>query len=502
MGNTINPTKQACENACSGEHERFLTFLTSLGLSDPEEVQELLYHENITSTRNLVYCDSLEQILSKLTLAGDRAKIRGIVAELRLEESKKNPYFTHIESRNYNSNVNTNHIVQWECELKSDEIKISQQSAKVLMSPPLNDSLNSNLEEDPQHINEDKKKETSSDTIIATNLDKNFIFKHSKLNEKISRMNLRRPMILALFDKGSLDHSKVRLIYFTKIIRRKAKPKLLVRILSIDLFVDSKSYKNVLSIEGPLSQSMLIDNYKCKKYFSISNLCINDLIKVAQKTMSNHGEYNLLTNNCRDYSKKLMENVNVCNLGFQKYNRNKHIELVTNGSDCWMLQTYMMEYFDNNFQTNENENENEKDCDENDSDNDKIGGFIQAQQISFESVKEDFHIRNKYNNLKIVKQGYLHQKRGFVGKWQKVWCVLTMNEVLYLFDNDKMIQDPLDSIQIFRRVVERDPKNNKFYIDNATFEAKNKDILKSWVKTIRYCGGKSANNIGKWIVTK
>ena len=349
-------------------------------------------------------------------------------------------------------------------------------------------------------------------------------------------MDLRRPMILGMFDKGALDHSKVRLIYFSKMLRIKQRAKLLVRVFSIDLYIDKESDKNILSIEGPLSSNVCVNkNYKCKKYFTVSNLSINDLINISQQTMDTHGKYNHATNNCRDFSKKLMENINTQSsnvnsqnsvknninfCGFADFNNNEKIKLITNSNDCWELQTYINEYYENNFKKcmdndsnthQDGNNINGKHCSSfsrsKHGSYDKSGHFIESQAISLEQVKKEFHLRYKYNNLRIIRQGNLKRKSRILGRWNKVWCVLTVNQMLYIFADYKMIDLPEDMIQIKGQIVEPDdenrekPKNNIFYVNNGVFEAESNESLQRWIKTIRYYGGKSAITFKKPIVT-
>ena len=524
MGNSEATIRESCVD----RDAEFLEFLSNLGIRDVNAVYDVLDEENITSVDDLVYSgQNLNLVLSNVTRIGDQAKIRHKVAELRFEESSKNSHFDPLMYDNYGPTQNglqcdelaTNNQVHYKA-TKSKKSKSN--SDKTIRITSLDQGVNAN--KDKNNINNNENKQNNDYDAKRNEINKgidtmdrnndngdigqenkckydNFVFKNSKLNREISRMDSRRPMILALFDKGSLDHSKVRLIYFSKILRHKIRPKLLVRVFSIDMYIDIESGKNVLSIEGPLLARFFVDGYKCKKYFSVSNLCMNDLIDIAQVTMSQHGEYNKITNNCRSFSQKLMENANVADLA--KFNQNKEIKFITNSTDCWMLETYMAEYFDNNFKDS---NKNPKQSDDN---KNTIDHFMRSQEISFASVKQDFHIRYKYNNLKIIKQGYLKMQTNYLGRWKSVWCVLTTNRMLHLFDDDKMRQSPLDSVQIKGRIVQPDdcnrknPKNNKFYLGNSKiFQAPSNESLQSWIKTLRYYGSKSANSMKIAITTK
>ena len=154
----------------------------------------------------------------------------------------------------------------------------------------------------------------------------------------ITDLQVKRPMIMAMFSKNKISHSKVRLIYFSQIpkndkinpytnkMHKNYKPLLLVRVFSIELrfSIDeiTKERKNLLRIAGLLINTKDIHEYPCDKFVLLgtdnndddamnhnANSSMQDLIEIAEKTINGRGAYNRYLNNCRHFSIDFMKNV-------------------------------------------------------------------------------------------------------------------------------------------------------------------------------------------------
>ena len=597
-------------------------WLREIGVRNPASVEQILYQQNITSVEDLLYVGKdLDDLLSHLDLIGDRSKIKKALVKSGMV---LNQTITNTQSDNNNNNNNNNNNkgrngnkhrktfgnndnglngnLDFEFTLDPDENSCRQEESSNVettvagiskhgadishdiggvnyeYSDMQDNGINlvNNNDIDDTNDNSGNIYKNDSDDNGARNGDEikinnvnglkcdNFEFVN-RIDNSISRMDLRRPMILGMFDKGSLDHSKIRLIYFSKVLKKNNNynnsnnNELLVRVFSIDLYKNSENGNNILSIEGPLSENVYFDNYKCKKYFTISNMSINDLIDIAKETMEKHGKYNVLLNNCRDYSKQLMENVekgikNNTGYKFSLCNNNKQVEIIRNEKDCWVLQTYINEYFDNNFKYSPMnrdgdgydygdgdgdgdlkqdlfamDNDSDADVESDDSykqqENERLkkanknknkkkskskgnnNVFVESKAISFDLVEKEFNMRYKYNNIKIVKQGYLHKKSRHLNVWKNRYCVLTANYMLYTFKNCQMRNDPTECIKIKGQMVQADDqnkengKNNIFYVNTFVFKAETDQCKWNWINAIKTWGGRSSNVVKMNVAT-
>ena len=152
----------------------------------------------------------------------------------------------------------------------------------------------------------------------------------NKITNGITDTTKSRPMVMTMFSKHKLDHSVVRLIYFSESTKKNNnndnsehktdRPLLLIRVFSVDLiwqeYMTSNAKKpkkrNVLRIHGPISDIKDIYDYNIDQFAILdgnNNLSIKRLIKIAEETMNEFGDYKLIRNNCRDFSKKFMLNV-------------------------------------------------------------------------------------------------------------------------------------------------------------------------------------------------
>eukprot|EP01084_Bolivina_argentea_P143595 252110_1 len=150
----------------------------------------------------------------------------------------------------------------------------------------------------------------------------------------ITRLKAKREMIIGLFDKHMFSHSKVCVVYFSKIaahdeideekeekyemdedvegiplgvaiaslLSGPAKTIMAPRLFQFELFINENK-ENILSVTGP---EKLPEGYTCKQFYAIKST-MNNLIDIGRNVMNNHGKYNYVLNNCRYFTSSYLE---------------------------------------------------------------------------------------------------------------------------------------------------------------------------------------------------
>eukprot|EP01084_Bolivina_argentea_P290519 499049_1 len=166
-----------------------------------------------------------------------------------------------------------------------------------------------------------------------------FVLKNGT-TEGITRLDAQREMIIGLFDKHIFSHSKVCVVYFSRIkwedldetdekkiekidcmhddicegillgeaINDILGPKqigsMAPRLFQFELFTNENK-ENVLSITGP---EKMPKGYKCKQFYAVKST-MNKLIEIGKNVMNNHGKYNYVYNNCRYFTSSYLDAV-------------------------------------------------------------------------------------------------------------------------------------------------------------------------------------------------
>ena len=73
----------------------------------------------------------------------------------------------------------------------------------------------------------------------------------------------------------------------------------------IELFIDKKKERPILSLNGPLYHTR---EYRCEKLYCL-HADVLSLLKIANDVMDDFGDYHYLTNNCQTFVKKLIKEV-------------------------------------------------------------------------------------------------------------------------------------------------------------------------------------------------
>ena len=205
-----------------------LEWLEKNNLRDHKQAHNVLYNAGFDTVQNLEFCGGdLEQVLAKIKIPGDRAKIRQSLYDLSEKKSNQCGDKPNVNGNDDNNDQKTNY----------------------------------KHENEKNNIGKCKIKEIKHKVSITSN----FIF-DNQIKDEITRMDIKRQMIIATFDKHSLSHSCVRLIYFS--YNNDYNKRLMVRIFKIDLWIAAQN-DHRLSIKGPLYTRSDIDGYKCKEYFEI-----------------------------------------------------------------------------------------------------------------------------------------------------------------------------------------------------------------------------------------
>ena len=109
-----------------------------------------------------------------------------------------------------------------------------------------------------------------------------------------------------MWSKNRVSHSSVFICYFSKITETTTKEETLTaRTFAIELFSNTDTKENVLSIKGPIANTR---DYKCSEFYLI-DANMNELIEIAKTTMNAHGKYDYFRNNCRHFSGSFLKMV-------------------------------------------------------------------------------------------------------------------------------------------------------------------------------------------------
>eukprot|EP01084_Bolivina_argentea_P290520 499050_1 len=208
----------------------------------------------------------------------------------------------------------------------------------------------SEMQQNTVNINQNIKNETKTKsasglkTIVTTDMinttEQLEIFKNKSTDKfilrnatthGITRLDVKREMIIGLFDKHMLSHSKVCVIYFSKIAEDSESDNeedekdalegislgsaintlfdtynetMAVRLFQFELFIN-KNKENILSITGP---DKVTGAYTCKQFYAVKTT-MNKLIEIGRDAMNNHGSYNYVLNNCRYFTTSYLEAV-------------------------------------------------------------------------------------------------------------------------------------------------------------------------------------------------
>ena len=141
-------------------------------------------------------------------------------------------------------------------------------------------------------------------------------------NKKITRMWCERDMFLCILNsesskysvKSLFGHKCIAIAYPTDLRPEKfvqtpqeyiRKNFLSFRLFMIELFIDPKKERPILSLNGPLYHTR---NYRCEKLYCV-HADVLSLLKIANEVMDDFGDYQYLTNNCQTFVKQLIEEV-------------------------------------------------------------------------------------------------------------------------------------------------------------------------------------------------
>ena len=306
----------------------------------------------------------------------------------------------------------------------------------------------------------------------------------------ITRLNKKRPMIMGRFSKvwkyGPMDfHQSIRLIYFSKeeteqleSTNKKVRPKLFVRVFTVELKYDTTLKRKILRIHGPLVNRMQICRYKCNEYICLENMCINDIVDIARTTMDTFGEFSYYKNygkkNCRFFADQLMQAIK------EKNDKNNNKAQTTKnlrnlGIDCQTVQNYISEHYCENLnfklKNNNDSSDSDSDGDGNDTyeithirvgydDDDEIlyekkEGMkrkeIKSKAVSLVEIINDPELQLPNENNKIY-SSVLYQQRPLLRIFYKeTFAVLTKDGYFCLYDDDKRNQ--LLKLDLFRKSI-------------------------------------------------
>lgn len=266
------------------------------------------------------------------------------------------------------------------------------------------------------------------------------------LNVKIltgkTRIDNKRPLLIGMFEKHSLSHASVRVIYFDErylTVKEKTQRSLMVRIFILELFVKQEKVKNnqvILSIKGPIYNLKDVFSYYCKTFYPL-NTSISNIMQTAKLTMENYTKYSLIFNNCRHFSQQLINTIE----------KSENQETKQKCIDGGVVQCYIKEYFKDSFvdaTVDKMGNVNVKNYDKN--------ARLATYPITFEQVVTQFESHNENN---IAKQGWLKKKSRFLKKWRKRYCVLTKEKILETYKTEKM-KDKTEMIHLAARTIKID----------------------------------------------
>eukprot|EP01084_Bolivina_argentea_P171738 297546_1 len=119
----------------------------------------------------------------------------------------------------------------------------------------------------------------------------------------VTRYNVKHDLIVGIVEQNKLlpfiRHQSIFFAYFAQ-----AGFGIECRLFMMELFVNNQN-ENILALNGP---NYTTRDYNCTElYFTTAT--VNDLIEIAKHTMKTQGDYDLIYNNCRHYTKKLLKNI-------------------------------------------------------------------------------------------------------------------------------------------------------------------------------------------------
>eukprot|EP01084_Bolivina_argentea_P027762 51574_1 len=135
------------------------------------------------------------------------------------------------------------------------------------------------------------------------------VHKNYSIDEGITRFEVQHDCMIAILEENQwikrtfgIGHAAVCVAYFVQTGNG-----ITCRIFMIELFIKGKSNEKIFSIHGPLCgtrQYKLVSNYYC-----FVKASMDDIISIAKLTIEQHGDYDLLFNNCRHYTRSLLNSI-------------------------------------------------------------------------------------------------------------------------------------------------------------------------------------------------
>eukprot|EP01084_Bolivina_argentea_P027761 51571_1 len=157
------------------------------------------------------------------------------------------------------------------------------------------------------HNNVIKQTRNNHNPILRPDL--NGYHRHWSINDGITRFEVQHDCMIAILEENQwikrtfgIGHAAVCVAYFVK-----TNNGITCRIFMIELFIKGKSNEKIFSIHGPLCgtrQYKLVSNYYC-----FVKASMDDIISIAKLTIEQHGDYDLLFNNCRHYTRSLLNSI-------------------------------------------------------------------------------------------------------------------------------------------------------------------------------------------------
>eukprot|EP01084_Bolivina_argentea_P027760 51570_1 len=145
------------------------------------------------------------------------------------------------------------------------------------------------------------------------------------INDGITRFEVQHDCMIAILEENQwikrtfgIGHAAVCVAYFVNTNKG-----ITCRIFMIELFTKGKPNEKIFSIHGPLCgtrQYKLVSNYYC-----FVKASMDDIISIAKLTIEQHGDYDLLFNNCRHYTRSLLNSIK---LSCKTYKLNLSFDIV------------------------------------------------------------------------------------------------------------------------------------------------------------------------------